>query len=302
VTEAVSTPAEIATVLEGLVAARSPLLVVADFDGTLAAGSRDPAAASIEPSARRALRRLAGIAAREPGRLAVAILTGRTVPDVASRARVGGIEYLGDHGLQSATLARGARAESIVAVVEPGFDGHAVPAEVLAAGVADELGRPAWLFVERKGVSVAFHVRQADDVAVARAAVIEAIAAVEARADLGDHGLAPYRGRSVVDLRPEHAGGKGEALERLLDRHRPGAVVVLGDDLSDADAFDAVHEAARRAAAPRPVVGVAVAVRWRLAAPPEVLERADVVLESSVAVGRFLGALARRLEGRSPGR
>ena len=104
----------------------------------------------------------------------------------------------------------------------------------------------------------------------------------------------------MVDLRPEGAGGKREALERLIERHRPGAVVVLGDDLSDADAFDAVHEAAAATRAPRiapaPVVGVAVAVRWRLAAPPEVLERADVVLASSVAVGRFLGALARRLE------
>ena len=300
-TAAVSTSAEIAAALEALAAARPPLLVVADFDGTLAAGSRDPAAARIEPSARRALRRLAGLAADRPGRLAVVILTGRTVPDVASRARVGGIEYFGDHGLQSATLARGARAESIVAVVEPGFDGHAAPAEVLAAGVADELGRPLWLFVERKGVSVAFHVRQADDVAAAREAVLAAIERVEARSELGDHGLAPYRGRSVVDLRPEGAGGKREALERLIERHRPGAVVVLGDDLSDADAFDAVHEAAAHGTrasrlAPAPVVGVAVAVRWRLAAPPEVLERADVVLASSAAVGRFLGALARRLE------
>ena len=137
--------------------------------------------------------------------------------------------------------------------------------------------------------------------AAAREAVLAAIERVEARSELGDHGLAPYRGRSVVDLRPEGAGGKREALERLIERHRPGAVVVLGDDLSDADAFDAVHEAAARDTrtsrlAPAPVVGVAVAVRWRLAAPPEVLERADVVLASSAAVGRFLGALARRLE------
>jgi trehalose 6-phosphate phosphatase len=311
VTAPVSTRGEIDAALETLITAAPPLLVVADFDGTLAAGSRDPAAARIEPGAQRALRRLAGLGDRRPGRLAVAILTGRTVPDVAARARVGGIEYLGDHGLQSATLVRGARAESIVAVVEPGFDGHAAPAEVLAAGVADELGRPPWLFVERKGVSVAFHVRQADDVAVAREAVLRAIAAVEARADLGDHGLAPYRGRSVVDLRPEAAGGKREAVERLLERHRPGAAVVLGDDLSDADAFDAVHAGPSRASAGArsreispgsspgsrpPFVGVAVAVRWRAVAPPEVLERADLVLGSARDVGRFLAALAHRLE------
>jgi trehalose 6-phosphate phosphatase len=291
--DAVSPPAEIALTLDVLAAAAPPLLVVADFDGTLAAGSRDPAAARIEPSARRALRRLAGIAERRPGRVAVAILTGRTVPDVAVRARVGGIEYFGDHGLQWAVLPRGARAETLVATIEPGFDAQAMPAEVLAAGVADELDRPPWLFVERKGVSVAFHVRQADDVAAAREAVLRAISAVETRAGLGAHGLMPYRGRSVVDLRPADAGGKHEAMVRLLDRHRPGGAVVLGDDLSDVDAFDAVHEAAR---ARTLGVGIAIGVRWRLATPPEVVEQADVVLGSAVAVGGFLAALTRRLE------
>ena len=57
-----------------------PLLVVADFDGTLASPSRDPAAARIEPGAQRALRRLAGIAARRP------IARPRRDPDRPDRA------------------------------------------------------------------------------------------------------------------------------------------------------------------------------------------------------------------------
>ncbi len=221
----------------------------------------------------------------------MAILTGRTVADVAARARVGGIEYLGDHGLQAAWLDRGHSADAIAPVVEPGFEAHGVTAETLATGVAAELGRPPWLFVERKGASVAFHVRQADDIPVARAAVFEAIAAVEARLGLVDHGLRPYRGRSVVDLRPGDAGGKREAVERLIARHGPGAVVSFGDDLSDADAFDAVL-AARDGGR---TVGLTVAVHGRLAAPPEVLARADLVVASARDVGRFLGGLARRL-------
>ena len=87
---------------------------------------------------------------------------------------------------------------------------------------------------------MAFHVRQADDIPAAQAAVFDAIAAVEARLGLAGHGLRPYRGRSVVDLRPGDAGGKREAVERLIARHRPGTIVSFGDDLSDADAFDAV--------------------------------------------------------------
>jgi trehalose-phosphatase len=283
---------EVAGAITSLVSARPPLLVVVDFDGTLAVGTRDPAAARIEPLAQRALRRLGGIAAERPRRLHVAVLTGRIVADVAARVRAGGVEYLGDHGLQRASLARGGRPERLTPTIDTAFDIHRDPAEALAAGVAAELGAPSWLFVERKGPSVAFHVRQAEDVPVARAAVVEAIATVERRLGLV-HGLAHYRGRSVVDLRPREAGGKREAVERLIRQHRPGGIVVLGDELSDIDAFEAVI-AARSADAT--LCGVTVAVQGGLRpAPPELLDRADLALAGAHDVGRLLAALARRL-------
>ena len=213
----ISSAPEVARALDSLAAAPPPLLVVADFDGTLAVGARDPAIAVIEPVAQRGLRALARVATERPTRVHVAVLTGRVVSDVAARVRVGGVEYLGDHGLEHGTLARGARAEHLQVVTDPSFDGHRRSAASLADAVADELGSPTWLFVERKGPSVAFHVRQADDVVAARALVVAAIATVEARDGLRDHGLAHYRGRTVVDLRPAHAGGKREAVERLLD-------------------------------------------------------------------------------------
>lgn len=291
-----SPSAALRAAIDGLAAARAPLLVVVDFDGTLAIGSRDPGVAVIEPAAQRALRHLARLAAARPGRLHVVVLTGRTVQDVASRVRVGGLEYLGDHGLQQATLARGARARGIGALVstEPRFDRHRDPAEALALGVAAELGSPAWLFVERKGPSVAFHVRQAADVVKARAAVVAAIAVVEAREGLSDNGLAHYRGRSVVDLRPIDAGGKREAMDRLLAAHRPNGVVVLGDELSDVDAFEAVVVA--RQVDPG-LVGVTVAVHGeRGPAPEELLEVADLRLASARRVGPFLADLARAVE------
>lgn len=289
----ISSPAELARGLDALAAASAPLLVVADFDGTLAVGARDPAVAVIEPVAQRGLRALARVATERPARLHVAVLTGRVVSDVVARVRVGGVEYLGDHGLEHGTLARGARAEHLRVVTDRAFDAHRSSAANLADAVADELGSPPWLFVERKGPSVAFHVRQADDVAVARAAVVAAIATVETREGLRDHGLAHYRGRTVVDLRPAHAGGKREAVERLLERHRPGAVVVLGDELSDVDAFEAVIAARRANAA---IVGTTVAVQGaRRPAPNELLRVADLYLGSPREVGRLLLALAQRL-------
>ena len=312
-----SSPTDIAAAIDRLVGAPAPLLIVADFDGTLAIGTRDPAAAAILPGARRALRALARRDIERPGRVRVAILTGRVVADVAARVRVGGIEYLGDHGLEYARLARWGRVDRMAVAIDPEFERHRDPAEAFAVGVPSVLGRPDWLFVERKGPSVAFHVRQADDIAVARAAVVEAIRTVESNDGLGDHGLVHYRGRSVVDLRPAHAGGKREAVERLVERHRPGAAVVLGDELSDVDAFEAVvaargdHPLARvdrplargtRPATAGAMVGLTVAVHGATRpAPDELLAVADVALAGPPDVARLLAALAVRLRPRSPG-
>jgi trehalose-phosphatase len=293
-TPPVASAKALAAAVDRLVAAPAPLLVVCDFDGTLAVGARDPAVARIEPGAQRALRRLAAIGVARPGRVHVVVLTGRVVPDAAARIRVGGIEYHGDHGLQHGALPRGGRAERLAVVTDRAWDGHRDPAETLARGVAAALGHPAWLFVERKGPSVAFHVRQADDVPAARAAVLAAVEAVERREGLEEHGLAHYRGRSVVDLRPAAAGGKREAVARLIARHAPGGVVAFGDELSDVDAFEAVIEA-RGSGAVR--VGLTVAVHGASRpAPDELSAAADLAVASPREVGRWLAGLARRLE------
>lgn len=276
--------------IAGLAARPGRLLVVADFDGTLAEGSRDPAAARIVPLARRALRRLARVSAMHPDRAAVAVLTGRTAADVAARVRVGGITYLGDHGLQSGTFPRRGRPSALVTTFRGGHDASHEPAEILATRVPEVLGRPAWLFVERKGPSVAFHVRQADDRAAARAAVEAAIETVDR--ELPPHELAHYRGRLVIDLRPRTAGGKREAFEDLLAQLRPATVVAFGDDSSDADGF-AVLRAAREMGASD---GLAVAVTGPHGMPDEVRAAADVLLDTPFEVARALAALASALE------
>jgi trehalose-6-phosphatase len=101
-------------------------------------------------------------------------------------------------------------------------------------------------------------------------------------------------GRKDIEIRPATAGGKGHTLERLLARERPGAVVVLGDDVSDADAFRVLL---RERAAGR-VAGVTIGVRGGAETPPAVLESADVVLDAPHDAARLLSALARELERR----
>ena len=275
--------------LARLIARPGRLLVLSDFDGTLAEGSRDPGATTIVPLARASLRALAGVAAERPERLAVAVLTGRTAADAASRIRVGGIRYLGDHGLQAGTYPRGGRAERLTTTFESGFERSLEPAEQLAARVPELLDRPPWLFVERKGPSVAFHVRQAEDRLAARAAVQAAIAAVDR--ELPEHDLEHYRGRLVVDLRPRSAGGKREALERLLGELRPASVVAFGDDSSDADAFSVL----RTARSAGELDALALAVIGPHGMPDDMRAAADMTLATPHDAARLLAHLARAL-------
>jgi trehalose 6-phosphate phosphatase len=273
-----------------LVEGRRPLLIVSDFDGTLSPIVLEPTAARIVPAARAALRRLARLAEERPERVRVVVLSGRAARDVAGRVRVGGVAYHGNHGIEAGTLARRGRAEQLEvasdAVLEPFVPG----ATALGRAVARELGSPPWLFVEDKGPSVAFHFRQAPDPERARAALLEAIAAVET--EVGDHGLAAIDGRRVIEFRPAEAGGKGTAVERLIERERPGAVLVMGDDRTDAEAFEAV----RVARAAGRLDGLAIAVLSHLETPPEVHETADAALPDPAAAARVLTLVARLLE------
>jgi trehalose 6-phosphate phosphatase len=276
-----------------LVAARPPLLVVSDFDGTLAPISPDPMGAIIEPIARRAIRRLARLAEQRPDLLSVVVLSGRTALDVAGRVRVGGVRYLGNHGVEVGDLARSARAEGLAVVVEPALVEWVEPATALGDAVAALLGYPDWLFVERKGPSVAFHFRAAADPDEARLAVLKAIESAER--EIGGTGLIGLEGRRIVELRPAGAGGKGAAVARLIDGLRPGGVLVLGDDRSDAEAFEIVRRARDRGE----LHGLAVAVHAAAETPREVAAAADLELASPRDAARLLSVVAGALERES---
>lgn len=263
---------------------RRPLLLVADFDGTLSALVMDPWAARVIPAAQRALRRLAGM----PG-VHVALLSGRAAPDLASRVRVGGAHYLGNHGVERGHLARRARAESLASIQDPALAPYEADAERIATGMAELVAEP-WLVVERKGPAVAFHYRAAPDVAAAG----DRVAAAADRLDPG-HRFARFRGRRILELRPPEAGAKGEAVEALVDELSPAVAYVLGDDASDAEAFRilrALRDAGR-------LDGLAIGVAARPELPEPVLETADVVLASPEECARFLSAVAKQAAPRS---
>src|SRR5687767_13130078 len=71
------------------------LVLLLDFDGTLAPIVDDPAQAAIPPETRTELERLMGMAG-----VTVAVVSGRGLGDVRGRAAIPGIAYAGNHGME----------------------------------------------------------------------------------------------------------------------------------------------------------------------------------------------------------
>jgi trehalose 6-phosphate phosphatase len=257
-----------------------PLLVVSDFDGTLANLQLDPWAARIVPAAQRALRRLATIDG-----VHVALISGRQSLDLAARARVGGIDYLGNHSLERGSLARRAQAETLIVRSDDSPAEYGRMADHLASAVPLLIPEP-WLVVERKLPAVAFHFRGVPDVDTAGERVRAAVEQLDP-----DVLLVRFPGRRVLELRPPGAPAKGEGMRSLLDQYRPAAAFMLGDDRSDADAFRVLT----RARSAGEAAGLAIAIHARAEAPEDVLNAADVVLASPADAARFLSGLARGL-------
>jgi hypothetical protein len=82
-----------------------------------------------------------------------------------------------------------------------------------------------------------------------------------------------------------------------MERHRPAAVAILGDDRSDAEAFRVV---AMARSAGRLAQGLTIGVHRAADTPPDVVHAADVMLPDPAATGPVLRALARRLEEEVP--
>lgn len=239
----------------------SSTVVVTDFDGTLSPIVADPASAGPLDGVVDALHALAGRYAR------VAVVSGRPVSFLRDRLELdarppSALHLSGLYGI-----------EWVVDGVE-----HVHPTArrfaPVVAEVADraEAAAPRGVHVERKGYSVTLHVRRAaEEEEWARAWAAEAAAA---------SGLVVHGGRMSFELRPPLDVDKGTVVDGLLTG--AGAACFLGDDLGDLPAFDALDRLRDRTGAATVRIGVRSPE-----APPELLDRADLVVdgpEGSLAV------------------
>jgi len=200
--------------------ARSAVLLVAtDYDGTLSPIVENPADARPHREAVVALRSLVSL-----DRTHVAVISGRSLRDLAEMtAMPDDVHLVGSHGSEFDSDFATSLSQEVAELKQR------VATELTV--VADE--SPDFL-IEEKPASVAFHYRNADpslsDSAVDR--ILNGAAKWE--------GVHLKRGKKVVELSVVETN-KGMALERI--RHQVGATAVLflGDDVTDEDAFATLH-------------------------------------------------------------
>jgi trehalose 6-phosphate phosphatase len=234
-------------------------LVVLDFDGTLAPIVDHPDLATPAPGA-------VGAVAALTRRTTVAVVSGRPIADV--RRRLGDLEvaYAGGHGTEL-LLADGSEAPLIdPSTVQATLDQVEAGLEHL---LADE---PGWL-LERKQASLAVHHRLAQEDSVAR--LLPRVEALLEQRRADPPGFEVLSGKAVAELRPTGAD-KGAALYRIHAATPHLLPLVIGDDVTDEDAFAAAHELGGQ--------GILVSEEPRATA-------ADRRLADPDAVVRFLEAL-----------
>ena len=248
--------------LAALAADAAGSAVLTDFDGTLAPIVPDPELAVPLPEAPSVLAALAERFA------VVAVVSGRPVAFLERHLAGAGpaVGLVGGYGVEWREQGELHRDPA----VEPWL---APAAEVAAAAQAEA---PAGVGVEDKGFAVTLHWRPAPEAGP--------WAHDFARRWAERTGLILQPGRMAVELRPPVALDKGDTLERLAGSCR-GACFV-GDDVGDLAAFDALD---RLAATGRRAVRVAVA---DAESPPELLARADVVVEGPRQALSLLRSLA----------
>lgn len=247
----------------------SDTAILLDIDGTLAPIVRHAADAQVPEATRGVLidiSRTYGL---------VACVTGRPAGEARRMVAIGTLTYIGGHG--SELLAPAVRQVEVDPEV-------AAWADRVRSFVANEYGRELQRLRVRnedKGAITALHWRGAPDERAAH----EALERVATAA--GEAGLAVHWGRKVLEIRPPVPLSKGVAVGRLLRKSDCRQAIYVGDDRTDADAFETLR-ALRTDGALDDALCVAVASEE---VPGELIELADLTVEGPSGVRRLLEAL-----------
>jgi trehalose 6-phosphate phosphatase len=256
--------AETHTRIAALVDARGPLLVTTDLDGTLAPIVERPGDARVPAETLAVLDRLAT-------KLRLAVITGRDLNTARRLVPCEGVTIIGSHGLEA----------SFDHPLLPEIDRlHLAPALESVEQRVISAVPAAFVHIERKAISTAFHFRNDPSLGPA---IRKALLPLPAQLRLRE-------GRMVYEVLPNAQGGKDRALLALANHFKAHALLAMGDDLTDVAMFRAALTL-REKGEHVLLAGVGSGPET----PAEIVDLADIQLESPAQARELLESLARHI-------
>ncbi|MFC2009363.1 trehalose-phosphatase [Chloroflexota bacterium] len=245
----------------------SPLGLITDIDGTISRTASTPAEAQVSPICLRHLSLLSN-------RLKlVAVVSGRPVTQMRAMLGLENIVYIGNHGFERLV------GEKV------NMDNEVEQYSALISAVLQDL-KPLFdiegIILENKGATASIHYRLCQDPESVARQILTAITSSPMA-----KGLQIRQGRRVVELFPQVEVNKGSAVRDLVREYQLRAVIYLGDDLTDLDAFRVIHEVK----APD-FDGICIGIIDEETAP-EVGEEANFTLNGVSEVERFFEWLSK---------
>lgn len=245
--------------------------LITDVDGTISPIVANPDDARVTVRSRELLEKLGQELPL------VAVISGRAAADVQTRVGLPHVLYIGNHGLEKWVVDR-AEAEAVpeVAVYRPALEN------------AIEALRPQLLpgmRLEDKAWTLSLHYRQTADPSAAALEYRPIVTRVAI-----ENGLKVSEGRMVFELRPPIEINKGTALSTLATNYELDAVLFIGDDTTDVDAFIEAQTMRAQGDCQAYAVGV-----LSDSTPEPVRENADLFVEGVLGVeSLFAWLLAAR--------
>ncbi len=206
------------------------ILLLADYDGTLATIVGRPEDALLSPDARRKLRALA---AKKD--YSVGVISGRQLAEVKSLVDIKGLYYSGNHGLEIEGPG--------LDYVHPRADSARPVMRELAAKLAEALGNITGIIIQEKGLSLSVHYRLAPAKEAVVTAAVKRITARPLEAGL----IKVYPMKKLWEIRPTVDWDKGKAVQYIGGQIKDALqlsrllTVYLGDDTTDDDVFKILH-------------------------------------------------------------
>ena len=204
---------------------REPFALLTDVDGTISNTTLTPEQATVTPLCREYLSILCS---KLP---LVAAISGRSVLDVKKMVGIEQMAYIGNHGMERWKQGRSELVQ--------GLEGFPELIKSLTEYLSCHISING-VKVENKGITATIHYRQTTSPETSQYKIMQTLEQLPQTEK-----LRIMQGKMSINLLPPMKINKGTAVLDLIGKHKSRGGIYLGDEITDLDAFEAIHSASR---------------------------------------------------------